>query len=39
VTFRGKTVGFCCPNCPRTFEADPTPFLAGLGLEDLPTKD
>lgn len=39
VIYKGKTVGFCCPNCPRTFEADPTPFLAALGLDDLPTKD
>ncbi len=39
VIYQGKTVGFCCPNCPRTFEADPKPYLAALGLDDSPTKD
>lgn len=39
VIYQGKTVGFCCPNCPPTFEADPTPFLAALGLDAPPTKD
>lgn len=29
----GRRVGFCCPNCPRTFDADPAPFLAELGID------
>lgn len=26
----GRTIGFCCPNCPAAFEADPARFLANL---------
>lgn len=26
----GKVIGFCCPNCPKTFQADPAKFLAKL---------
>ncbi len=29
----GRRIGFCCPNCPRTFDADPAPFLAELGID------
>lgn len=28
-----QVIGFCCPNCPATFDADPGKYLAALGLE------
>ncbi|MBL8761708.1 MAG: hypothetical protein JNL50_10435 [Phycisphaerae bacterium] len=30
VLYDGKVIGFCCPNCPKTFWADPEKCLAGL---------
>ena len=30
VKFEGRVVGFCCPNCPKTFEADPKLYAAKL---------
>ncbi len=30
VVFDGRVIGFCCPNCPKDFWADPEKFLAGL---------
>ena len=30
----GKVIGFCCPNCPATFQADPAKFLAKLPVEE-----
>lgn len=30
VTYEGKLVGFCCPNCLAKFNEDPAPFLANL---------
>lgn len=29
----GKVIGFCCGNCPKTFQADPAKFLAKLDAE------
>ncbi len=28
VAYKGQTIGFCCPNCPPKFTAEPTKFLA-----------
>ncbi len=30
VTYEGRVIGFCCPNCKAKFEEDATPFLANL---------
>jgi YHS domain-containing protein/mono/diheme cytochrome c family protein len=30
VVFDGRVIGFCCPNCPKTFWDDPQAFLAKL---------
>jgi YHS domain-containing protein len=30
VSHEGKNVYFCCPNCPKAFEADPAKFVAKL---------
>ncbi|MAW62116.1 MAG: hypothetical protein CMJ94_14970 [Planctomycetes bacterium] len=30
----GQVIGFCCPNCPKTFLADPDKFLAKLESSD-----
>ncbi|MCE9592740.1 MAG: hypothetical protein K8S98_00965 [Planctomycetes bacterium] len=30
VVHDGKVIGFCCPNCPKEFWADPTKFLSKL---------
>ena len=30
VVFRGKVIGFCCPNCPAAFWADPEKFTSKL---------
>ncbi|MCH2100309.1 MAG: hypothetical protein MK209_00080 [Planctomycetes bacterium] len=30
----GKVIGFCCPNCPKTFQANPAKFLAKLETEN-----
>lgn len=30
VLHEGRAIGFCCPNCPKTFWEDPAPFLAKL---------
>ena len=29
----GKVIGFCCGNCPKTFQADPAKYLAKLDAE------
>lgn len=31
VVFEGRVIGFCCPNCPKDFWADPERFRAALG--------
>jgi uncharacterized membrane protein/YHS domain-containing protein len=28
----GQVIGFCCPNCPAKFAADPSAYLGALGL-------
>lgn len=33
VVFEGKVIGFCCPNCPKEFWADPAAFKDKLGLK------
>lgn len=30
VVYEGRVIGFCCPNCPKSFWDDPQPFLAKL---------
>jgi YHS domain-containing protein len=30
VVFEGKVIGFCCPNCPKEFWADPKAFAEKL---------
>lgn len=30
ILYEGRAIGFCCPECPRQFWADPAKFLAGL---------
>jgi cytochrome c len=30
VLFEGRVIGFCCPNCPKTFWLDPASYLAKL---------
>jgi YHS domain-containing protein len=30
VVFDGRVIGFCCPNCPKTFWDDPQTFLAKI---------
>jgi len=30
VVFDGRVIGFCCPNCPKTFWDDPQAFLAKI---------
>jgi hypothetical protein len=30
IVFGGRVIGFCCPNCPKTFWADPSAFEAAL---------
>ncbi len=30
VVYEGRVIGFCCPNCPKSFWADPAAFLAKL---------
>lgn len=30
ILYKGKVIGFCCPNCPKSFWEDPEKFLAGL---------
>ena len=30
IVFRGKVIGFCCPNCPKEFWADPSKFASKL---------
>lgn len=30
VVFEGRVIGFCCPNCPKEFWADPEKYRAGL---------
>lgn len=30
VLYEGRVIGFCCPNCPKEFWADPQKFLAKL---------
>lgn len=30
VVYEGRVIGFCCPNCPKSFWADPASFLAKL---------
>jgi uncharacterized membrane protein/YHS domain-containing protein len=30
VTYEGRVIGFCCPNCLAKFEEDATPFLTNL---------
>jgi uncharacterized membrane protein len=31
VVFEGRVIGFCCPDCPKDFWADPERFRAALG--------
>jgi YHS domain-containing protein len=38
VAFNGGKVAFCCPNCPKAFEADPEKFAAKANLQLLQTK-
>ena len=33
VVFDGRVIGFCCPNCPRTFWDEPAKYLALLDAE------
>lgn len=33
VVYDGKVIGFCCPNCPKSFWDDPAGFLAKLEQE------
>ncbi len=37
VAFNGGKVAFCCPNCPKAFEADPEKFAAKANLQLLQT--
>ena len=30
ILYEGRAIGFCCPNCPKTFWLDPGPFLEKL---------
>lgn len=30
VVFEGKTIGFCCGNCPKAFQADPAKYKASI---------
>lgn len=30
ILYEGKVIGFCCPNCPKEFWADPAKYLATL---------
>jgi uncharacterized membrane protein/mono/diheme cytochrome c family protein/YHS domain-containing protein len=30
IVYEGKVIGFCCPNCPKSFWQDPDSFLAKL---------
>jgi uncharacterized membrane protein/YHS domain-containing protein len=30
ILYKGKVIGFCCPNCPKTFWEDPEKHLANL---------
>ena len=30
ILYEGRAIGFCCPNCPKTFWLDPVPFLEKL---------
>jgi YHS domain-containing protein len=30
ILYKGKVIGFCCPNCPKTFWEDPEKYLATL---------
>ena len=31
--YKGKTIGFCCPGCIETFNADPEKYMAKIGKE------
>ncbi len=33
VLFEGRTIGFCCPNCPKPFQEDPQKYLAILDAQ------
>ncbi|MFZ4574925.1 MAG: c-type cytochrome domain-containing protein [Phycisphaerales bacterium] len=33
IVYEGKVIGFCCPNCPRQFWAEPEKFLTALGIK------
>jgi YHS domain-containing protein len=30
IVYEGRVIGFCCPNCPKSFWQDPAAFLAKL---------
>ena len=30
IVYEGRVIGFCCPNCPKTFWLDPAPYLSAL---------
>ena len=34
----GKTIGFCCENCPKTFEKDPSKFVAKIKADAQPAQ-
>ncbi len=35
ITYKGRTIRFCCPDCPGKFEVDPTRYLAGMPGEQV----
>ena len=34
IVHEGRLIGFCCPNCPKTFWDDPAPFVLKLDEQD-----
>lgn len=36
LAFEGKTIGFCCDNCPKTFQKDPKKFASKIKADAAP---
>jgi len=37
-TYKGRTIRFCCPDCPGKFEVNPSKYVAGMPGEQLASR-
>jgi len=38
ISYKGRTIRFCCPDCPGKFEVDPSRYLAGMPGEQVASR-